>query len=945
MAQIPLLRVFVSSPGDVVNERKLALDVIDRLPDRPAFREKVAFRVIAWDKVGADTPMLGTLSPQEAISTGLPKPSECDIVIVIFWSRIGTPFYDPQGKRWLSGTYWEMLDGLGSDTTQTVIYRRTQPVLFSYGEEEKRRQYEQLVGVFSSELFYQDGQIIRGINTYETSDDFRAKFEIHFESLVQNALDRYQQGSVSRDTHSATHNKNIKTVTTKTWQGSPFPGLRPFTPDDAPIFFGRGIETDQLIDKVSANRLVCIVGDSGSGKSSLVNAGLLPRLSANAIYSENAGSKDWIVVRFTPGDSPYEALAASLMDHIPTLGCQDPIDYPERMERLAASLAQRPDRLVKTLEYVLKDERPWVEVLLFVDELEKLLTATDEQVQSDFMQMIASHSGRLRTIITMRADFYHRVVSQLEEPLRNGTFTLGPPSQVALHEMITRPAERAALTFDRGLPERIVAETGTDPGSLALLAYTLDELYNLSQARGDRRITFSDYEKLGGVQGAIGTRAESVFAGLFSDEIYREQLIQRVFYRLVDVDEGGTATRRRVLLSTFEDDDDSLRLIDALTKARLLVQGCDDNDQPTVEVAHDALFRSWPILKRSIESIQDDLILLRQVRQAAEEWNRRGKNRAFLWPHERLTFVYQMMERLGCPEVAPLVRDFMRPEQEWLLDELNDLDTSHARRSTIGQRLDVIGDQRPGIGLGVSGLPDIVWLPVAEGTVLVDGVSFDVRPFYIAKYQITHRQFQAFVNDGGYGNDVWWSGLYRREEEPPDQQTIYLNHPRDSMRWVDAMAFCRWLSARYTGQPNHLPQSVRIGEHWQVRLPLEAEWQLAATGGDDNNMYPWGTTWDGRRANTREAGLSQTTAVGMYPDGAAPCGALDMSGNICEWCCNAYEQIENISTNHDVNRVRRGGSCNHYKETARTTFRFDFDPGYRFSHDLGVRVVLAPPLT
>jgi hypothetical protein len=85
--QVPLLRVFLSSPGDVNDERKAVLEVLDRLPYRPAYRERVQFRVIAWDKPGADTPMLATMSPQEAIEAGLPRPSECDIVVVIFWSR------------------------------------------------------------------------------------------------------------------------------------------------------------------------------------------------------------------------------------------------------------------------------------------------------------------------------------------------------------------------------------------------------------------------------------------------------------------------------------------------------------------------------------------------------------------------------------------------------------------------------------------------------------------------------------------------------------------------------------------------------------------------------------------------------------------------------------------------------------------------------------------
>src|SRR5262249_945944 len=129
MSQVRLIRVFLSSPGDVTEERQIALDEIERLPNRPAFREKVSFRVIAWDKPGAGTPMRATLTPQEAINKGLPRPSECDIVIVLFWSRMGTPF-TLDGQEYQSGTHWELLDALHAERPQTIIYRRTEEVLF-----------------------------------------------------------------------------------------------------------------------------------------------------------------------------------------------------------------------------------------------------------------------------------------------------------------------------------------------------------------------------------------------------------------------------------------------------------------------------------------------------------------------------------------------------------------------------------------------------------------------------------------------------------------------------------------------------------------------------------------------------------------------------------------------------------------------------------------------
>ena len=168
------------------------------------------------------------------------------------------------------------------------------------------------------------------------------------------------------------------------------------------------------------------------------------------------------------------------------------------------------------------------------------------------------------------------------------------------------------MTWDDGLPERIQSDTGSDTGALALMAYALDELYHTSQA-ADQRLTFAAYHAIGGVEGAIGKRAEIAFEKLALPD--KDRLLQRVFRELVTVDERGTATRQRAALGKF--DSDERALIRAFADARLLV-----TQEDTVEVAHEAVFRSWAWLKNWIAESQEDLILLRQVRAAADEWAR-----------------------------------------------------------------------------------------------------------------------------------------------------------------------------------------------------------------------------------------------------------------------------------------------------------------------------------
>lgn len=146
MIDVPLIRVFLSSPNDVREERQIAREVIEWLPNRPAFRERVAFRIIAWEVPGKGTAMRGNLTPQEAIKRGLPPPSECDIVVVIFWSKMGSPF-TMDGRAYLSGTHWELLDALNSDRPKVLIYRRTEEVNFKGDDPhfDKKREQERKV--------------------------------------------------------------------------------------------------------------------------------------------------------------------------------------------------------------------------------------------------------------------------------------------------------------------------------------------------------------------------------------------------------------------------------------------------------------------------------------------------------------------------------------------------------------------------------------------------------------------------------------------------------------------------------------------------------------------------------------------------------------------------------------------------------------------------------
>jgi hypothetical protein len=707
-------RIFISSPGDVQYERQLLLNVIDRIPYEPGLRGKVALEAVAWDKPGGGTPMLAAMSPQEAIDLGLPKPSECDIVVVIFWSRMGTPlppiYEKPNGSRYFSGTEWEYENALEFSKKTgkpiVVVYRRTEVPLVAFSDkdfEEKRIQWNRVQAFFAS-FRNQDGSISTGYNEYTSPADFERQVERDLRTLVY----RLNESQLRLDQ-----------VTTKEdtvplrWIGSPFPGLRPFRLADTPVFFGRGREIDDLVAKLlnPDQRFLAIVGASGTGKSSLVNAGLLPRLAENVI----AGSKHWYVVRFSPAEiadgDVFESLATGLLRDLPSVK-PHPAEYPRLKRELISELHTQISTLSELICAALAECPEWSQILIFVDQLEELFNQTNIQLATHFIAVLrhALQSGRVRVIVTLRADFYGR---SLEYPdlaglLKHGTYPLPHPSMSQLLEMITRPAALAGLEFETGLADRILEDIGHTPGSLPLVAYTLHELYRVCQP--EMRLTHRAYESFGGVRGAIVTRAEKLSAEI-GEPITR--YLPDLFHELVEVDEQGNAMRKRANIILFQNNPAILQLIEVFTQARLFTQGSAKDTLATIEIAHEALLHNWPRLADWLEKSREDLRLLRQVRLAAAEWERSQRNPDFLWRGERSKTLQIMLDRLH-PHLNSSERLFAVPETHWLLEEIKSQSPTHYRRASIGDRLAEISDVRPGVGVDQNGRPDIVWCSVQD---------------------------------------------------------------------------------------------------------------------------------------------------------------------------------------------------------------------------------------
>lgn len=220
------------------------------------------------------------------------------------------------------------------------------------------------------------------------------------------------------------------------------------------------------------------------------------------------------------------------------------------------------------------------------------------------------------------------------------------------------------------------------------------------------------------------------------------------------------------------------------------------------------------------------------------------------------------------------------------------------------------------------------WCEIPQGSVDVEfsedlKTAFQIRPFLMAKYPVTYAQFQVFLeSEDGFTNDRWWQGLAVRHLWPGQQKWLEDNLPREHVSWYDAVAFCRWLSARL---------------RYEVSLPTEWEWQWAAQGSERNN-YPWGKVFANGRCNTEESGKGKTTPVDAYPAGASSFGVCDMSGNVWERCINCFGDVSHVNVHGSVLRGLRGGSWRYSQQYARTTHRHRCQPEKRYD-DGGFRLV------
>ncbi|MDX2290044.1 MAG: hypothetical protein NW217_14650 [Hyphomicrobiaceae bacterium] len=709
-----VVRVFLSSPSDVMTERRRAQRVIERLNGELAGR--VRFDLIRWET--------RYYSAHAAFQDKIPEAKTCDIVLGLFWARLGSALPEsfaslPESETggrvepYPSGSAYEILSSIfergerekrGEPGRPDVyVFRKTVPPLVAIGEPDKlieaQRQWGDLERFFQRWFRTAQGEILRAFHLFDTSDDL----ERHIEDLL-------------RDWIKANVTAAASIVWPITVKGSPFRGLAAFDARYAPVFFGRDRKIARAIELLKdayeagdqsapasgprdrqARPFLLIVGSSGSGKSSLMRAGLAPRLTAPGVVP---AVEHWRVAVMRPGDglTPLAVLADALL-HDP-----GPIDetgfgaaLPElsalrsaTAQPLAEVLAADPDAATERILAAL-DEAGRVQgaregyeralkagLLILVDQLEDVFAAhVTAQMREAFADLLArlALTRRVFVVATLRGDLYEQFINERHWIVlkdSGATYDLLPPGPDEIEEIVRRSAAAAGIAYERHavsgrtLDQQLIEDAGGSD-TLPLLQFTLDRLFAARRDEaGVPTLTFAAYDELGGLDGAIEQAGEQAVASLPQEA--RDTLPKLLRLLAVPVTGAGKTggsqlalTVRAVAFERARFGPHLSRLVDTLVANRvLLADKSDDGSSPLLRIAHQRVLESWSRARTLIEAQQDFFRIREDVEQQFRRWQVGRQRRQLLIPPGLALLDAERIARAYRDDLPPAVLTFIR---------------------------------------------------------------------------------------------------------------------------------------------------------------------------------------------------------------------------------------------------------------------------------------------
>ncbi|MEW5871145.1 MAG: SUMF1/EgtB/PvdO family nonheme iron enzyme [Chloroflexota bacterium] len=705
----------------------------------------------------------------------------------------------------------------------------------------------------------------------------------------------------------------------------PYRGLFAFREADAGLFFGREAFVERLAAAVARRALAAVIGPSGSGKSSVVFAGLLPRLRALTPSPAGRGEHgSWVIVDFRPGRQPYEALARALLPCLET-GLSETGRLVE-LRRLAGALQAGQVRLSDVVGRVLEKCQPGGRLLLVADQFEELYTLGSEPAaQRAFVETLleaAEQAADFCLLLTLRADFLGQALAlrSFADALQDADLKLGPMNAGELRRAIELPAQERGVAFESGLVGRILGEMSGGPGDLPLLEFALTLLWQRQQ---DGRLAHAAYEAVGGVQGALAGYADQAFERLESPE---QAQARRVFTQLVQPGLGTEDTRR--LASRAELGEDAWGLVVRLADARLVVTDQAAGGEQVAEVAHEALIRDWGRLRGWMEADRAFRDWQERLRAARRQWQGSRQDAGALLRGGPLAeaedWLEQRREEVGEGERAYIQESLAQRGRERRAERRRWWSVA----GSLGLALVIVAVALTLAGTGQMSqlvnhprlrppIPERDWafIPAGEFWMGCDESNpnescqdeeLPRHPVYldayqVMRYEVTNRQYQQCVSNGK---------CMLRVSQGDE------NYPVVNVSWQDAVTFCAWAGAR---------------------LPSEAEWEKAARGGLEGRRYPWGD-----EAPTCETGAVNGAQYGGCDGSTVPVGSFqpngyglyDMAGNVWEWVQDWYLETYYSSSPRDnptgpasgKYRVLRGGSWYNYERSPRAAYRYRSAP-------------------
>jgi hypothetical protein len=672
----------------------------------------------------------------------------------------------------------------------------------------------------------------------------------------------------------------------------PYPGMKPFDAKDARFFYGREQEIDEMLRRLYGQRLLLVIGPSGSGKSSLINAGLLPRLVKARLFAPGY----WLVRAMRPGADPMASLGEAL-DGNPT--------QPEKA--VAALLAANP---------------PAQRLLLVVDQFEEVFTSqVTPEARRDFIAAIQAlrRAEACTLLLAVRADFYPDLMdSDLWQAVKDQRTDVVPLRGDALEEAIIKPAEQSNVQVEPALVERLMADAANEPGVLPMLQQTLVLLWDQME---DRRLTLDAYQKLGdgarsGLAAAIGLHADAIYGGLSPEQ---KATARRIVLRLIQFGEGRADTRRQqpegALRAADDDPGAFATALDTLAQNRLLtLSGGEDGGERQVDISHEALIAGWPRLQAWLEERRAAEQTRRRLEAKAEEWQRLGAGAGGLLDEAEL----------------PEAERWLAGEDAAQLGSSDELRTFavESRAALNRAMLEHEATRRRELQLEQRARRQLQYLALALGVLLAASLTALGRTILYPEYQrLRARQEGNPIRipelDIAMETDEVTNQRYLRCvragycKEPGSGSSYYpagtnQDLPVAAVGAMDAAIFCQWVGRR-----------------------LPWGYEIAAKPGQANVCF-----------TDCELGLGEPHPVGSYAKGNSPEGIRDLVGNVAEWTSTelivalGFAAIGEEWRDGDPATIPEylavaGGGFESYAETALFTPYVSYYP-YR---DVGIRCV------